>query len=252
MNDWNTNKLIRVTESSVLNTNGFNATWNNGVEASSNLTKVGAGTLRINGFSPSMSTQFWDLGTGTQTGGRMEVDGHARMTIEVNDGVLAARGTFHGVRAFTDKATLQPGDIGGPGVGTIDAAGLIISLGSVDRFRPRRQQRFAQIAHDAEQGEWRRRSGQRRVPRRSEHGPGHLHADRVLRESVRIAHVRSPATSRSRATSPASTAFFGINTLPNGWQAVQFTVTSVPEPTAALAAAGLVAIVARRGRRRKA
>ncbi|MBC8109133.1 MAG: hypothetical protein H7Z14_21280 [Anaerolineae bacterium] len=247
MNDWNTNKLIRVTESSTLDTNGFNATWNNGVEASDSLTKVGPGTLRINDYSPAMGTQFWDIGTSTRNGGRVEVDGHARMALEVNDGVLAARGTFHSVRVFTDKGTLQPGDVGGPAVGTIDAASMIISLGSAIDFDLGDSSDYMKshtTLNKASGG-----TGPVNVAFRVDPSadPGtYTLIEYFENPSADLTFVASDFAFTSNT--PGFDGFFGVNVLPNGWQAVQFTVTAVPEPATATA---LIVYALLQGRRRR-
>jgi autotransporter-associated beta strand protein len=249
MNDWNTNKLIRVTETSRLDTNGFNATWNNGAEASDALTKVGLGTLRINGFSPSMSTQFWDIGTSTETGGKVEVDGHARMALEVNDGVLAARGTFHAVRTFSDKTTLQPGDIGGPAVGEIDAASMIITIGT----------------HiDVDLGASSDLLKSHTTLNRGSGGTGPVTFDfrvdpsTTLGTYTLIEYFENPSVALTFVPSdfaftsnvPGFDGIFSMPVLPNGWQSVQFTVTAVPEPATigALAFGAFGLLARRRGR----
>jgi hypothetical protein len=147
----------------------------------------------------------------------------------VNDGVLAARGTYHNVRVFTDKGTLQPGDIGGPAVGTIDAAGMIISLGSTIDFDLGDSQDLLRSNTTLNKAS----GGTTPVNFAFRVDPSTDLATYTL-----IEYFENPSPTITFAASdfaftsdtPGFDGTFAINTLPNGWLALQFTVTAVPEP----------------------
>lgn len=136
--DWITSRPIRVLRVTTINTNGHDMVWSGRIDSDSNLDKIGEGTWRIepDGIANG-GAAGWDVGTATSTsfttGGRVEINGHVRMNWSVWDGTLAVNGTTRILNTFGlggGQAILAPGDIGGPGIGIIEAWSSSIALGT--------------------------------------------------------------------------------------------------------------------------
>lgn len=120
--DWTTNRTVTVASGSLIDTNGFNATWNGlYLNNTSGLTKAGAGTLTINSANGVAGS-----GTASHTinGGTLLMNANYGRTglFTVGATTGTTRGAFGGNATVGNMTLNALGDItpGSGGIGTID------------------------------------------------------------------------------------------------------------------------------------
>lgn len=247
--EWNTSRPIRVLRLTTIDSNGYDMHWSGPLDSDANLTKIGDGTWRItpDGIANG-GAAGWAVGSATSTdsttGGRVELDGHFRMNWSVWDGTLAANGTTRILNTFGlggGQAILAPGDIGGPGVGSVEAFSMSIALGTLIIFDLGEDSDLMRSVTTLSRGT----SGAGQVVFDFRVGPGAAEDTYTL-----IEYFENPSNQNfifdvsDFAFTADVIGFDGVFDLivrADGTHALIFTVTVVPEPSTLLAF-GLVAL----------
>ncbi len=253
--DWITSRPIRLLRSSTLTTNGFDAHWNGRLDSDASLTKLGAGTLRIapDGIGNGGSSG-WTIGAASSTdfthGGRVEIDGDVRMNWTVWDGTLAVDGTIGRLSALSlggSTPRLAPGDVDGPGAGTMEAFFMSLAHGTHIEFDLGSESDLLRSVTTLNRGS----SGDGPVWFDFRVGEGADEATYTL-----IEYFENPSSSVTFEVSDFAftsniegfDGFFDLVQFADGTRGLQFTVTAVPAPAGAIGAIGAIALLA--GRRR--
>jgi len=235
--DWTTSRPIRVLRVTTIDSNGFDMTWTGRLESSSNLTKIGEGTWRITPDGIAYGDAAgWSVGSATSTssttGGRVELDGEFRMNWSVWDGTLAVNGSTRILNTFNlgdGQAVLAPGDIGGPGVGVMEAWSSSYAPGTRIIFDLGQESDLIRLVTTLSRG-----SGTGTVLFDFRIGPG------IALETYTLIEYFENPTNQNNIFTPADFAFvadlpgfdgyFDLIERPDGTRALTFTVTSIPGP----------------------
>jgi len=238
--DWITQRPIRVLRVTTIDSNGHDMVWTGTLDSRSNLTKIGEGTwlIRPDGIANG-DAAGWSVGEATSVsntpGGRVELDGEFRMNWSVWSGTLAVNGSTRILNTFTlgdGEPVLAPGDIGGPGVGVMEAWSSSYAPGTRIVFDLGEQSDLIRLVTTLSRGT----SGTGTVRFDFRVGPGIAMQTYTLIEyyenPTNVNNIFTPDDFSFGADVPELDGFFDVVQRPDGTYAVTFTVTSLPSTCA--------------------